>query len=100
MKGQARAGGASKDRGFWKGLWEDELRAPIRDFIGQAVFLVLATVLEVYGRLLDAVGMEQWLRDLIHQVFDGLTVAALARLAIPMLVRMLWSGRRAMRKDG
>ena len=40
----------------------------------------------------------EWLRSMIYDVFDALSVIALAQLAIPMVLRMIRSGLRAVKK--
>ena len=83
--------------GFWRAAWEQDLKAPARDFIKQAFYVVLTAVLQLLGRLLDATGVAPWLGDLIHLVFDALTVVALGQLVIPMALRMLRSGIKSVR---
>jgi hypothetical protein len=76
---------------FRRIIWEEDLRAPTRDAIGQIFYIAVAALLQLIGKALDLVGMASWLQILIHWVFDGLLVVALINLAIPMAFRMIRS---------
>jgi hypothetical protein len=76
----------SEPLGFWPGLWEEDLRAPTRDFIKRCFFLVETGVLQLIARAMDASGIPQWLSKFIHNVLDGLAVVALASVALSMVV--------------
>jgi hypothetical protein len=87
------------ERGFWRAIWEEDLRAPSRDLVNQIFYLAVTVLLDGFSHLLlDRSMLPSWVRDLIYQVFDMLTVIALIQLAIPMGVRMLRSGYRSLWK--
>ena len=86
-------------RGFWATVWEEDLRAPTRDLVGQLFYVIVTVFLDTFSRLaLDHSGVEQSIRDLTYEVFNGLTILALANLAIPMALRLLRSTFRAVRR--
>jgi hypothetical protein len=70
----------------------------IRDCIIQAVYVLVTAILQLLGTLLDAVGVPIWLRTVIHHVFDGLTVVALAQLTITIGIRMFRGIARAIQR--
>ena len=84
--------------GFWRVLWEEDLQASVRDVINQVFYLVVTVLLQFFGKLLDVSNVAHWVAELIHEVFDGLTVVALGTLAIPMALRMIRSAVRSVKQ--
>jgi hypothetical protein len=90
--------------GFWRVIWEEDLRAPSRDLVNQIFYVVVTVGGDAFSRLaLEHSTVPEWLRGMIYDVFDVLSVIALAQLAIPMAIspmaiRMIRAGFRAARK--
>lgn len=83
--------------GFWKVIWEEDLRAPSRDLVNQVFYIVVTVGGDAFSRFaLDHSTVPGWLRSMIYNTFDALSVVALAQLAIPMALRMIRSGLRAL----
>lgn len=86
--------------GFWRTIWEEDLRAPSRDLINQVFYLVVTVFLDGFSHLtLDHSTLAGWLQSTIYNVFDALTLIALTQLAFPMAIRMIRSGLRSARKQ-
>ena len=66
-----------------------DLRAPIRDFVNQFVFVLLAAILQVAGGLLHLARLKPWLITWIEHAFDALLIVALGKLVIGMTSSML-----------
>jgi hypothetical protein len=78
--------------GFWKPIWNEDLRAQCRDLVNQLFYLVTTISFDAFSRLaLERSMVADWLRNVIYTVFEGLTLLALAQLAIPMALRMVRS---------
>jgi hypothetical protein len=87
------------DSGFWKKIWEEDLRAPSRDLVNQVFYVVVTVFFDAFSKLiLDHSTVAEWLRGIIYNVFDALTLIALAQLAFPMAIRMIRSAIRSARK--
>ena len=56
-------------------------------------------MLQSYQRLLEVGGVAPWLRTVIGNAIDGLTLVALGILAITSLVAMLRGGWKAVKKQ-
>ena len=85
--------------GFVKTIWEEDLRALVRDLINQLFYLIVTVGLDTVSHLLlDRSVVSPWLRTIIYQVFEFMTLAALAQLAIPMTLRMFRSTLRPFSK--
>jgi hypothetical protein len=86
--------------GFWKAIWNEDLRAPSRDLVNQVFYVLVTTSGDAFFRLaLGHSTVSQWLQEIIYNVFDGLTLIALAQLAIPMAIRMIRSGVRSAKRN-
>lgn len=86
--------------GFWKAVWEEDLRAPSRDLVNQVFYVVVTVAFDAFSKLgLGHSTVSKWLQDIIYNVFDCLTLIALAQLAFPMAIRMVRSGIRSATKQ-
>ncbi len=85
--------------GFWRTVWEEDIRGPLRDVIRQIFFLGCTAFLQAARRVLDATGVAPWLQSFIATVTDGLTVVALAVLFIVIAFGLLRSGWKSVRNS-
>jgi hypothetical protein len=82
--------------GFWRSVWEEDIRWPLRDVIRQ-IFFVLCTISLEFGKwLLGLSAVPKGLQDFIGVVFDGLTATSVSVLAAVITVGMIRYGWRSM----
>jgi hypothetical protein len=84
--------------GYWRSVWKDDLQQPLRDFIRQFFFLACTALLEWFTRILDLAGVPQWLKEVIHRAFDGLTVITVGGVVITVAAATVASGWAGVRK--
>jgi hypothetical protein len=82
---------------YWKVVWEEDLRAPSRHLISKIFYLAATGLLHLCALGLKPV-LDLWLNQIIHEVFNGLSLIALGVLAIPMAVEMLRAGYKSVLK--
>jgi hypothetical protein len=86
--------------GFWRVVWDEDLRAPSRDLVNQVFYVLVTVAFDAFSHLaLDHSTVSRWLQEIIFNVFDMLTLLALAQLAIPMAIRMVRSGIRSAKNN-
>jgi hypothetical protein len=86
--------------GFWKEIWEEDLRSPTRDLIVLLTFVAGAFVPDTVAHLaLDHSFLPAWVREPVYEVFDALVLISLAVVAGSIAVRMYRGLKRLFTKQ-